>query len=308
MALGDSVTVGLGDPMPGGGWRGWARLLADSIGTPGEVELDNLACSGALVRDVLTTQLPRAPALRPTLATVLVGCNDTLRGRFDLAAVAAGLEEIVTRLRDAGVLVLTATLPDPGMMLRIPETVRRPLARRVHAINSVLECVANGRNTVHVDLAGHPALYDRRMWGVDRLHPSERGHRLLARQFAGAFGENGVRLRALPDPEPANPEPTLWESARWMATEGTGWVVRRSRDLLPQLTGLVLGEYWHRLRRRGPALDARLEAELDAVLRRVCAGPVPCALRPPQEVSGDVRPDCGRSPRGCRSTTGLRNT
>jgi hypothetical protein len=27
-ALGDSVTVGLGDPMPQGGWRGWAALLA----------------------------------------------------------------------------------------------------------------------------------------------------------------------------------------------------------------------------------------------------------------------------------------
>ena len=27
-ALGDSVTSGYGDPMPGGGWRGWAVLLA----------------------------------------------------------------------------------------------------------------------------------------------------------------------------------------------------------------------------------------------------------------------------------------
>ena len=28
VALGDSITVGIGDPAPGGGWRGWAALLA----------------------------------------------------------------------------------------------------------------------------------------------------------------------------------------------------------------------------------------------------------------------------------------
>ena len=26
--LGDSLSEGVGDPVPGGGWRGWAALLA----------------------------------------------------------------------------------------------------------------------------------------------------------------------------------------------------------------------------------------------------------------------------------------
>ena len=43
-ALGDSVTLGIGDPMPQGGWRGWAALLADSLAPPDQVELSNLAC------------------------------------------------------------------------------------------------------------------------------------------------------------------------------------------------------------------------------------------------------------------------
>ena len=30
VALGDSITVGMGDPAPGGGWRGWAALLGGS--------------------------------------------------------------------------------------------------------------------------------------------------------------------------------------------------------------------------------------------------------------------------------------
>ncbi len=31
VALGDSITVGIGDPAPGGGWRGWAALLAGTV-------------------------------------------------------------------------------------------------------------------------------------------------------------------------------------------------------------------------------------------------------------------------------------
>jgi hypothetical protein len=200
---------------------------------------------------------------------VLVGVNDTLRGRFELAAIAADLEEVVMRLRDAGAIVLTASLPDPGLMLGVPELVRRPLARRVHAINAIVARLASRYDAVHIDLAGHPALYDRRMWGVDRLHPSERGHRLLAGLFAGGLADHGVPLRALPGQEPTGAQPTALAGALWMATKGTGWVVRRARDFLPTLTRLVLDEWWHEVRSEGSLLEARLSAELDGVLARV---------------------------------------
>ena len=34
VALGDSITVGMGDPAPEGGWRGWAALLAATLPSP----------------------------------------------------------------------------------------------------------------------------------------------------------------------------------------------------------------------------------------------------------------------------------
>jgi len=79
-ALGDSITVGMGDPVPGGGWRGWAMLLAGTMPQP---EVHNLATLGALAADVERVQLPAAAAVRPDLASVVVGVNDTLRGDFD---------------------------------------------------------------------------------------------------------------------------------------------------------------------------------------------------------------------------------
>ncbi len=258
-ALGDSVTAGLGDPVPGGGWRGWAALLADSLAPPGQVEFCNLAISGALVRDVVTEQLPRAVSLAPAAASVLVGINDTLRGPFDLAGIAADLEEIVCGLQRAGSLVLTASLPDPGLLLRIPGSLRRPLARRAHAINAILSELARHYEVVHIDLAAHPAIYDRQMWGVDRLHPSERGHRLLARLAGAGLAERGLIPLALPDPDPAHPEPSAWAQAHWMATKGTGWLVRRSRDLVPRLCQLAAAEWWREVRGRPAPLPGPRE-------------------------------------------------
>ncbi len=199
-ALGDSVTLGIGDQMPQGGWRGWAALLAGSLAPPDQVELCNLARSGALVRDVASQQLPRALSVRPALASVLVGVNDTLRGKFDPGAIAADLENIVAALQHAGTVVLTASLPDPGLLLRIPASIRRPLARRAHEINAALGQLAVRYDLVHVDLAACPEIYDRRMWGVDRLHPSERGHRMLATMFAARLAERGMPPLAPPDP------------------------------------------------------------------------------------------------------------
>jgi hypothetical protein len=79
---------------------------------------------------------------------------------------------------------------------------------------------------------------------VDRLHPSERGHRLLARLAGADLAERGLPPVALPAAEPGNPEPSLWAQAHGMATKGTGWLVRRSRDLVSQLLRLAARRRW----------------------------------------------------------------
>src|SRR5262245_8894195 len=107
-ALGDSITVGFGDPMPDGPWRGWAALPAESIGA----DLHNLARSGAQTRDVFEKQLPRALDLRPDVVAVIVGINDTLRNTFNPVTIRRSLDEAVAALRARGALVLTARLPD----------------------------------------------------------------------------------------------------------------------------------------------------------------------------------------------------
>lgn len=255
VALGDSTTAGLGDPLPDGRWRGWAALLADGLAAPGGVDFLNVATSGALTADVRRDQLPAALARRPHLASVVVGGNDTLRGAFDLDRISTDLDHVVGALRACGATVLTARLPDPGRMFNLPPLLARPMSRRVAGLNRVADEIAAAHGTVHLDLAGQAGIYARPMWSVDRLHPSERGHRFLARGYAHLLLADGVPVTTLPSLEPAGgARPSTAGHLWWLATRGTRWVLARSRDLAPQLAVLAAQEWWAQVRGR-PVAD-----------------------------------------------------
>src|SRR5215468_450285 len=157
-ALGDSITLGLGDPVPGGEWRGWAVFLAE--GLPGG-QLHNLATTGAQSADVERSQLPRALELRPDVASVVVGINDTLRRDFDPVRVYAALAHVVGALSAAGAVVLTMRLPDPGRMLGVPAALARPLARRAYELNRIVDGLAAEFGTLHFDAAQDRQVYER---------------------------------------------------------------------------------------------------------------------------------------------------
>ncbi len=241
VALGDSVTAGIGDPLPDGRWRGWAELLAGALLAPSYV---NLASSGAMVADVRRVQLPRALELRPDLASVVVGINDTLRRTFDPDRLAVGAEHTIGALREHGAVVLTMRLPDPGRMFGLPGSLARPLGRRIAAVNAAMSVLAARYGTVHFDAASHPDTYDSRMWSVDRLHPSERGHRMIAGAYHDLLASARFELGPRPDPEPHAPAPTRLAQLGWLATHGTGWVLRRSTDLVPHLVAMAAREWW----------------------------------------------------------------
>jgi lysophospholipase L1-like esterase len=255
-ALGDSITVGYGDPMPGRRWRGWAKLLAEALGA----DLYNFASSGALTRDVARVQLPRAIAVRPDVAAVVVGVNDTLRDTFDPVRIGRMLDHTVAALRERGATVLTARLPDPGRMFGLPGVLARPLGRRIRAVNAAADVVAARYGTLHLDVAEHPSTYDSLMWSVDRLHPSERGHRFLATSYFDLLAaHHALPAGRRPGTEPLNPEPTMAAKALWMATAGTMWVIDRSTDLVPSLLKMAYEEWRSGVRATAPAhalLDA----------------------------------------------------
>jgi lysophospholipase L1-like esterase len=243
VALGDSITLGVGDPVRLAGrraWRGWAALLAEGLREP---SLHVLASCGAQATDVERDQLPAALQLRPDIASVIVGVNDTLRTGFDPSRFAAASAHAVGALRAAGAEVLTMRLPDPGQMLGLPGPLARPLARRAHELNAIMDEMAARFGTLHYDAAGDTATLDPRMWAVDRLHPSERGHRLMAGRFHDLLVAAGVPAGPRPESEPSSPPPSRLAEIGWMATKGTAWVLRRSTDLVPGLLAMAVRDW-----------------------------------------------------------------
>ncbi|RKT12070.1 lysophospholipase L1-like esterase [Streptomyces sp. 1114.5] len=248
VALGDSVTEGIGDPVDER-WRGWAALLAHSLAPEGRaVEFTNLAYSGAQTADLTSRQLLAALALRPQLAAVVVGGNDTLRTGFDIRRSTLELDATMGELSAHGAVLLTACLPDPGSLLRLPAPLARPLARRMRAVNTVVHALTVRHRAVHLHIAELPWLRERRLLSVDRLHPSAEGHHLIARHYHALLAGAGHPLGPPPAAEPAEPPPGKAADLWWMATKGTRWVVARSTDLLPGLLALAAAEGAARLR------------------------------------------------------------
>jgi lysophospholipase L1-like esterase len=238
--LGDSTSVGLGDPLPGGGWRGFPVLLRDALDAS---VLVNPSFTGARMAHVRHQQLPDVLAARPDAAVLFVGMNDTLRSDFDPATLRVDCATTVAELRAAGAHVLMLRYHDHTRVFRLPAPLRRALRRRIEALNAVTDAVAaTDRAGVGVlDLDRLPGGYERAAWAVDRLHPSERGHRMLAAGFATLLADAGFRV-----PNPVSlecaggREVTALHRAAWLVVKGVPWLVRRGRDLGPVIVqGLV---------------------------------------------------------------------
>ncbi len=239
--LGDSTAVGLGDPLPAGGWRGFGPLLAAALGAAGEVRYTNLSFAGARMGGLRHRQLPGALAARPDVAVILAGMNDTLRSDFDSVALRDDLDDTITALRASGAVVLTIRFHEHGRVFRLPGPLRRALHLRVGQLNDAIEQVVTRRGALCLDLHLMPGAYHPAAWSVDRLHPSERGHRMLASGFADLLAGAGI---AVPHPVEltcsGGRQLTAAHHVAWLVCHGLPWLVRRGRDLVPHAAALVL--------------------------------------------------------------------
>lgn len=242
-ALGDSTTVGIGDPVPDengravnrqrGSWRGWARLLADALATSYDVSFCNLAISGATTAVVRDEQLADAVAHRPDVASLVVGVNDTLRSTWDPVRVRDDLQVVAGTLHEVGSTLVTVRFHDHGEVLGLPRFLRRTLTTRIDALNAAYDDLHAQYGGLRVDLAGRPELSRRDCWSIDRFHPSEVGHRALARAVGEVLCANGYEF-SLPCLEPGGGFPPSWRrDMAWMVNEGAPWIGRRARDLGP---------------------------------------------------------------------------
>jgi len=219
VAIGDSFTEGLDDPLPDGTFRGWADRVAQALAgrVPG-FRYANLAVRGKVLAEVIAQQLPGAIDMAPDLVSVAAGGNDILRGA-DVDALAAAFDAGVARLTAAGCRVVIFTGFDPRIF-----PVIRLLRGRIAAYDMHLRGIADERGADLVDLWSMRVLSDPRMWSPDRLHLSPQGHHRIALRTCEILG--------VPQPEdwrvPLPPDPLAVAVAPRSAAV---WLTARRQDL-----------------------------------------------------------------------------
>lgn len=238
VALGDSITEGLGDTYADGSgrYRGWADRFAERLAAdrPG-LRYANLAVRGKLAAAIVAEQVPPAIAMAPDLVSLAAGGNDLLRPWADPDAVAETVEGAVMRLRAAGCEVMLFTGFDPGMFPLI-----RLIRGKAAAFSMHLRAIADRFDCHLVDLWSMRVLGDSREWSADRLHLCSDGHRRVALRVCEVMGLDVDEDWREPLPprlgEAALSGSALWLAsrrmdARWAREHAAPWFARRLRGV-----------------------------------------------------------------------------
>jgi lysophospholipase L1-like esterase len=213
VAIGDSCAEGLDDPYPDGrGFRGFADLTATRLAqAEPDLHYANLAVRGRRLDQILAEQVPTAVRLRPDLVTLFGGGNDVLQAR--IGTLAADLDEIVGTLREVAGTVVLFTLPD--LARRLP--AMGWLRPRVNALNELIATTATRHDALLVDVRADPWCEDIRLYGADRLHLGELGHRRVAGHLLATLGMPADEWLG---PLPAAAREPVWRAAvsqwRWV--------------------------------------------------------------------------------------------
>lgn len=166
VAIGDSMSLGIGASSPDSGYLGLVRnQLSAADGRPWQ--MINLGSWGDKIQDGVDRQLP-ALAMIPTPEVVLVciGSNDMVWG-INLSKITRGMKTIIREV------------PGPAHISLLIGTSPRNI-------------VANRSLIKAAERAGHPTVNPWFKWrgnqATDRFHPNDAGYRIMAGAFCRSLG------------------------------------------------------------------------------------------------------------------------
>ncbi|MEU8172662.1 SGNH/GDSL hydrolase family protein [Microbispora hainanensis] len=236
VAVGDSFTEGLNDPLPDAPppapgevvrYRGWADRVAERLA---QLEPDfryaNLAVRGKLIDQIVADQVPVAVEMKPDLISFCAGGNDLIRPGADPDQMAKKLAAAVRTLRAGGADVVLFTGTDPR-----DTPIMRQLRGKFAIFFMHVRSIADLYGCHLVDMWSMQGLRDWRAWSDDRLHMNAEGHRLVAARVLhvlGVPGEDDWR-KTWPPRERVDPRAKRREDVQWLREHFGPWIGRRLR-------------------------------------------------------------------------------
>jgi lysophospholipase L1-like esterase len=194
--LGDSVAEGLAEPVEGYSELQLAdRIAAELTAARPELEYLNLGHRGLRAREIRAEQLRPALEFRPDLALVVCGGNDAFPATYRPEAVDVELAAMVTALRDAGADVITVGIYNVSYSPVIAEWLRPGLRRRMRTLAERTAALAAELGTLHLDLAGHPAVTDPSLYSSDGRHGNARSDAIAVAEAVRMLGAHLAKSR-----------------------------------------------------------------------------------------------------------------
>ncbi len=175
--LGDSVTAGVMEPLPGYLERSFPERLRVALGAtrPG-FAATNLAEPYLTIAEIRERQLAAALDFGPDLVLVSAGGNDAFPRSYDSARVRDDLVALLAPLATAGALVVTVGLFDVARSGLVPADAAGPMAERFDDLDRVTAELTPTLGGVHLDTHHHPLAADPAIYSSDGIHANARGH------------------------------------------------------------------------------------------------------------------------------------
>lgn len=191
VALGDSLTAGVGDEVTGIETRGWADRFADALRA---THYTNLAKRGATTDDMLARQVNPALALNPDIVSLLAGGNDMRQPDWNPERTRENLRAILTPFAERGISLLTFTMVDifPAFPAE-QQMLFRQTQMLLHTVNDLMRDVSRELGAIVVDLQNAPEMLDLTTLSQDMIHPNMLGYQRIAQIAIAQVLERALR-------------------------------------------------------------------------------------------------------------------
>ncbi|WP_405486546.1 SGNH/GDSL hydrolase family protein [Nocardia sp. NBC_00511] len=181
--VGDSLSLGTGDPTPGYGTQGWPdRVAAVLRAVRPDLAYLNVSEIGATTTRTLEHQLEPLLDFAPDLLHLPCGANDIVRRNPDFGEIERTLRQLYRRARATGAVLTTFTL---GSAYVVP--VFQDWAQRVVTVNAIVRGLAAEYGAIVIDMHDHPINERADLLSADRIHFSTSGQAVLAAEMVRAL-------------------------------------------------------------------------------------------------------------------------
>jgi lysophospholipase L1-like esterase len=177
VAIGDSFTEGIGDPVDGfqsiGSMERLSQILKRS--NP-NLKFTNLANRGLMITEIRQSQLVRALSLKPDFITIVAGANDILKGRFEAQNFENELRSLYESTVKTVAMVSSGNVPDFPLIKTLETAVQKRFNRQVEKANSIIRSLAAEYKIIFVDANAYSHDFDENDWSTDQVHLNARGY------------------------------------------------------------------------------------------------------------------------------------